>query len=118
MGNRAARRGGNAGGAGRGNVRQLGNRAARRGGHGGGDGRIQVSGRRQLEESKEVMINPNFDPDNSFYDRASDENFEMEEAPDEEEESEESYSDDESQDYKAKKNSGGAMSRYERQNYH
>ena len=42
----------------------------------------------------------NIDPDNSFYDRESDENFEMEENFNEDEESDENeFSDNESEDF-------------------
>ena len=40
-------------------------------------------------------INPNYDPDNSLYDRESDENFEIEDDDDEEEDIESDDGDDE-----------------------
>lgn len=41
-------------------------------------------------------MNPNFDPDNDHYDRASDENFEMTEEDEEQENSEEDAGEDDS----------------------
>ena len=62
----------------------------------------------QFQNQQNIRINTNFDPDNSFYDRDSDENFEIEE--DVESEEEEESVNEESEDYNTARN--------ERLNYH
>ena len=68
----------------------------------GAERRLALRGRRgnMVQRVNRMIMNPNYDPDNDFYDRESDENFELtEEAAEKSEEDEEFDEDNSDEEY-------------------